>query len=442
MIQSIFRRKASQNLRILVISNFYPPVRAWGYTQWCGEVSQGLAKRGHAVTILTSRTDAAQTEPQSNVRRLLFLENDLNYYSPKHFFLDWTRQEHENQRIVAETIRTETPDLVFVWGMFGLSRSVPATAEKLAPAHTAYYISDHWPREPSLNQAYWRLPARTRAGRVAKRPLALMAQFILLAQRHPPHLEFRHAFVVSHAVRRNLLSAGLPLQNAIVIHGGSDTRRYVQKRSYTPFLTHKPLRLLYAGFFGEHKGVHTAIEALDHMNRKGVAERLHLTLAGSGHPEYEKKLREMVSARDLASKVTFRGRVSPEDMPALFREHDVLVFPSIYEEPLARTVQEAMLSGLVVIGTTTGGTPEMLVGEQTGLTFEKQAAAELARQIERLLQEPGLGPRLAKEGQAAMRQHFTLDRMLDQIDSQIQCIPRRTEPSSVPGSERLSRAQL
>lgn len=431
----MLKSKTSQSLKILFISNFYPPVRAWGYTQWCGEVSQRLPDRGHEILILTSRADAAQVEPQANVLRLLFLENDLNYYSPRHFFLHYTRQEQANQRIVAATIREWNPDLVFIWGMFGLSRGVPATAEQLAPTRTAYYLSDHWPSQPGLNEAYWRLPARGRIGKLVKPPLALLAKSILLAQRYPPRLELRHTFIVSHAVRRNLLAANVPLQDAIVIHGGSDAERFLHKRDYAHFAQKKPLQLLYAGFFGEHKGIHTAIEAMGELDRKGITARLHLTLAGSGHPDYEARLREMVRQYGLDAKVTFLGRVMPERMPLLFREHDVLVFPSIYAEPLARTVQEAMLAGLVVVGTTTGGTGEMLVDDKTGLTFEKENAVGLARQIERLLEEPNPGPRLAQEGQSAILEHFTLERMLDEIEFQIQHIPKHIESSPSPAEE-------
>ena len=41
-------------MRILFLSNFYPPVSRGGYEQWCQEVADGLVARGHEVTVLTS----------------------------------------------------------------------------------------------------------------------------------------------------------------------------------------------------------------------------------------------------------------------------------------------------------------------------------------------------------------------------------------------------
>ncbi len=67
-----------------------------------------------------------------------------------------------------------------------------------------------------------------------------------------------------------------------------------------------------------------------------------LTLVGSGHPDYEAFLRDLVERERLHDFVTFHKPVSKEEMPAILRQFDVLIFPSIYEEPLARITQEAM----------------------------------------------------------------------------------------------------
>ena len=103
-------------------------------------------------------------------------------------------------------------------------------------------------------------------------------------------------------------------------------------------------------------------------------------------------------------------------MPALLRRFDVLVFPSVWEEPLARVMQEAMATGLVVVGTTTGGSKELLVDGETGLAFAAEDAAGLAAQLTRLAAEPGLYPRLAKAGRQAVVERFNIERMVDQVE--------------------------
>ena len=66
-------------------------------------------------------------------------------------------------------------------------------------------------------------------------------------------------------------------------------------------------------------------------------------------------------------------------MPAVLADHDVLVLPTIRPEALSRAVQEAMTMGLVVVATSTGGTPEIVSDGLTGLAFPPGDATALAR---------------------------------------------------------------
>jgi glycosyltransferase involved in cell wall biosynthesis len=79
--------------------------------------------------------------------------------------------------------------------------------------------------------------------------------------------------------------------------------------------------------------------------------------------------------------------------------------------------QEAMASGLVVVGTTTGGTQEILRDGQTGLTFAPGDANGLADQVVRLVSDPELRRRLVQAGRQTVLEKFTLDRMVLEIDA-------------------------
>jgi glycosyltransferase involved in cell wall biosynthesis len=79
-----------------------------------------------------------------------------------------------------------------------------------------------------------------------------------------------------------------------------------------------------------------------------------------------------------------------------------------------------MASGLVVIGTTTGGTKEILKDGETGLTFAPEDADGLAEQIGRLIADPGMCRRLAQAGRQAVLENFTLDRMVQEIEAYLQ----------------------
>jgi glycosyltransferase involved in cell wall biosynthesis len=165
-----------------------------------------------------------------------------------------------------------------------------------------------------------------------------------------------------------------------------------------------------------HKGVHTAIEAMARLVNKRRINQITLTLVGSGHPDYEEFLRDLVERERLHDFVIFHKSVPKDQMPVILQQFDVLIFPSIYEEPLARTTQEAMAAGLVVVGTTTGGTKEILRDGETGFTFAPEDPDALAEQVTRLITDPDLRHLLAQAGRQTVLENFTLDRMVQQIE--------------------------
>jgi len=406
-------------MHVLFLSNFYPPSRPGGYSQWCHEVAETLKSRGHTIGVLTTVPDKAVPD-EKNVYRLLHLENeDLLYYKPMPFFTK--RRKHEKQDLVTtrQVIESFHPDIVFVWGMWALSRTLPAYIEQRGHPPVAYYVSDHWPSDPDMHTVYWKLPANHLVMRLPKKLLAWLAFKMLAAEGKPVNLRFDHAICVSAAVRDNLVKAGLAsFRHAQVIHGGTDVARFLQKgRREQPARRDSNLALLYAGRMVQHKGVHTAIEAMTKLVHEEGAANLKLTLVGSGRPDYEARLRDLVAREGLDNYVTFHGRVSREEMPELMQQFDVLVFPSIYEEPLARMTQEAMVSGLVVVGTTTGGTKEILEDGVNSLTFAPEDADGLACQIKRLAVDPDLRHRLSETGRQTVLEKFALTRMVDEIEA-------------------------
>jgi glycogen(starch) synthase len=401
-------------MRILFLSNFFPPARPGGYTQWCHEVAGRLAERGHTIGVLTSCYELAKAPAsEQNIYRLLHLEGDLAYYQPLHFFTRWKKQHRENLVFLEHTVRDFDPDLIFVWGMWALSKALSARAEQLLPGRVVYYLSDYWPSALDMHTTFWQSPAQRWPMQVPKRVLSKVAMS-MLANEGQTDLKLEQVICVSARVRDLLVEAGLPIQNARIIYGGTDVQRFLGARKRHYLAGH--LKLLYAGQLVRHKGVHTAIEAMARLVHQLRINHITLTLVGSGHPDYEAFLRDLIEREGLHDIVTFHEPVSKDAMPAIFQQFDVLIFPSIYEEPLARVTQEAMASGLVVVGTTTGGTKEILRDGETGLTFTPEDADGLAKQIVRLITNPDLCARLAQAGRQIVLENFTLDKMVQEIE--------------------------
>ena len=96
-------------MRILFLSNLYPPWELGGYEQWCQEVATHLVDRGHDVSVLTSRhgVQSACENGVPYVTRTLHLQTNIAYYRPIDFFLWRPFQERDN----IQTLRKKFPQL-------------------------------------------------------------------------------------------------------------------------------------------------------------------------------------------------------------------------------------------------------------------------------------------------------------------------------------------
>lgn len=405
-------------MRILLISTFYPPHVVGGWEQVVEECNAALKAGSHVTHVLTSTHGLSGPAHEPGVDRVLSLEADLEHYNPASL-LTYRKRVEKNLQATREVIERFKPDVVFVHIMWNLTRGIPWLAEQLCPGRVMYYVADHWPCVPDPHEQYWRDEVARPVRGLAKKLLGKMALNWISQCNRSFKLEFGRVLCVSHAIRNELVEkAGLNPANLHVVYNGIEIERFYRTRS-TP-RSFQTLSLLYAGSLVWHKGVHTAIEAMNVLRKSGQAAGIRLTIIGSGHPDYERQLRELVTRHELQDHVEFRPRVQREEIAALLPGFDVLVFPSTWEEPLARMTQEAMASGLIVIGTPTGGTREILKDGETGLTFRPGDAEGLARQVLRLRANPELYARLSRQAQALIVEKCDQRRMNAEIESHLE----------------------
>lgn len=412
-------------MKILFVSNLFPPFGRGGYEQWCEDVARALAARGHSMAVLTSNAGAASGSrpPDSGavgdslaadsplaVYRLLQSQVEGGLAQTTIRLLRAPRRcEEENLACTRNVIGQFQPDAVMIWGMWNIDRSVPQQIEALMGSRVAYYFCDYWPTLPSAYIQRFQEPARHAQAQQFK---SLIGRYFLprLVQGKPPHLRFEHPICVSRAVRDILVAGGAPVEHARIVYGGTAVEEFGVPSSPPS----EVLRLLYLGRLEAIKGVHTVVQAMQHLDAS-----VSLDLLGAGDPDYTAALKAAVTQAGMQERVHFLGAAKRSEVPQVLAQHDVLLFASEWNEPFARSVLEAMAAGLVVVGTTTGGTGEILVEGQTGLTFAAGDALQLAAQIQRLVVDPGLRRRLALSGRQNVRQYYTLGRMVDELEVEL-----------------------
>ena len=425
-------------MRILFLINFYQIHGSGGQDVSCQQVIRGLKERGHTTLVLTSMQGTNNVPLEADgIYRSLYLEMDLVPW--RHSITFFTRRkarEKHNLQVLERVVGQFKPDIIFIWGMWNLPRSLPAFAETRYPDKVVYRFATYEPTLPSQHEMYWQTPGRTWYSRVVKSVLGRVALAMLAREKQQP-LTFKHAICVSAATRNILVDAGIPVGNARVIHTGLDPQQFLKgQKDQQPSHQKQDLNLLYAGRVYPEKGVDTAIHALEKLVFGRDLRNIKLSVVGSGSPEYEHVLQHQVKQAGLNDYVTFHGHVRADEMPALLQNFDVLMVPSIWQEPFSRVVVEGMISGLVVIATPTGGTTEILKDGENGLLFAPGDADDLAQKIVSLAMDPELRRRLAAAGQQTVLDGFTMTNMMNEIEGYLQDVAQLSvhNPSSLPES--------
>lgn len=196
-----------------------------------------------------------------------------------------------------------------------------------------------------------------------------------------------------------------------VIPSGLDTRRFSPRQRVpgTRSALGIPADAEVIGFAGQlvdHKGVQEflAASALLVFTRPNL---YLLVVGGLGASDYyEAELLGAARRLNIEKRVIFTGHQS--DMPRYLVEMDILLVPS-WREPFGMVVVEGMATGVPVIGSTTGGIPEIIRDGVDGLLVRPRDVATSAAAAGDLLDNPERRARLSREGAARAREVFTVE---------------------------------
>ncbi len=138
------------------------------------------------------------------------------------------------------------------------------------------------------------------------------------------------------------------------------------------------LKLLLAGSISEEKGQIDAIRAVEILVKRGI--NVELLIIGDGDRNYIDKLKSYVKKQALNHYITFLKFTN--ELQEIRKQSDVILVCS-KKEAFGRVTAEAMMTGKLVIGSNSGGTPELIgANEERGYLYPFSSSEQLADKIE------------------------------------------------------------
>ncbi len=424
-------------MRILVLSNLYPPHHAGTHDLRCQTVTEALRTRGHEIRVLTSNHGVNTEQRDQEIERRLRL-NDVFGHPSASTFAELRALELHNHQALGETLAEYQPDLVHVWSLHGLPKSfIFALRNSRLP--TVYDIADLWlanelRADPWLS--WWNRPSlpfpsglrrtlleltggrnrfdKTAPTRMAKGFERLPELYRAVAANSISVFRLDRLYFCSRALKLTTQEAGFRVDHGDVIYPGIPTELYLGevKPAVAPLK-----KFLIVARLAPESGIMTGLLAL----QKARENRLPATLSiyGRGESDFISQLRSYVVQRQLPVEFLTVSNVN-KDLAAVYRQHDAFLYTSEWAEPFAPTVLEAMACGLPVIGATIGGAAELFRHGENALTFTAGEPDELAARMQELQTQPALRCQIAENGQSEVMSRYHQSATIDQIETYLE----------------------
>jgi glycosyltransferase involved in cell wall biosynthesis len=194
-------------------------------------------------------------------------------------------------------------------------------------------------------------------------------------------LRTRKTIAISSVVERDL-DEYYPIDedDIVRIPHGVDVERFSPDSPPHPAVSEDRFTLLHVGRLVSRKHIELAIEGL------AVADRDDVELLVAGTGDHRSRLEKRARQLGVADRTRFLGFVPEAELPSLYASSDAFLFVPRFEG-FGLTFLEAMASGTPVVGTRTGGLPDLGADGENCVLID-QDAADLGAAIERLVDNP------------------------------------------------------
>jgi glycosyltransferase involved in cell wall biosynthesis len=411
-------------MRICLVTRNIPGT---GFPAAGGEVSSYyLAKRlasvGHEVFVVTRLPISQKPRATKNgsLTVFYFLSDPKIPIKPSiHTVLNWASNIPQLTSII-EQIK---PDIIHSYSIDMISRIRIATSDLKIP--TIATINNHFLTCPFLHidpdgDICIKCTPTNLTKCLAKRMPArfAVAEKIMQLIRKNFAWEYDHYTVLSQSHKSILIQHRFPASKITVIPNFIDiqefqarAKKYAHEIEQNLILPKTKPIVTYIGYLREQKGVKYLIQAIPQILREH--SNAYFLIVGPGPQRNE--LIQLATKMGVAEKTLFIEYIDPEKIPAVYYKSTLIVFPSIWPEPLGRIHLEAYAVEKPVVATNVGGIPEIVQNNVNGLLVPPKDSTKLAEAINTLLADPETCRIMGVEGRKYIETNNSPQRVLNQF---------------------------
>lgn len=349
----------------------------------------------------------------SNHEGLNLLKSKINYRFnviplPKYFFYSYWNEHLKTSKKINFFLPLKIISFVFSFvAIFFLSIIIFVTQKSDAIIFSSGGYPGGFSNFPAMLSAFLlRKKKRWMVVRSHVVQIPLLKLFNIITK-----LSLNGIVAISKIIKRELVEMDcFDKKKITIIYPGIDDKKK-QGRNINKIFNKNNFVVGIVGHLSKRKGHETLIRAINKVYKD--YKKIRLIIIGSNIYEPGEKFSRKYYLKKLIkeigiSKIVFWKNYSKNIFTEI-KNMDLLVLPSIKDESFGRVLVEAMASGVAVIGSNTGGIPEIISNNQNGLLFKMGSHEDLSKKIKYIITNNKLRQKIIKNGKKSFLKLFSVN---------------------------------
>jgi len=361
------------------------------------ELAEGLVKRSHKVTIITTRHPKGIEKEETENLKIYYVGDKPLKYTTK-------RYSEESVKLFLKLNKKENFDLIHSQSGAGVWYALKC--EKIVPLIITFHGI-------TLNEA----KSLWNTGLIGRgKGLYILIRDFINYHLSNHKLFFERAdriIAVSNELAKDIKRQyKVPEEKLVVIPNGIDVSKFkpmlAEDLREKLGLTDEKV-IVSVGAISRQKGFHLLLKTLPDILKEYKNARL--IIVGGGL--YLQKLKDMAVKLGVKNHVIFTGRVPDEELPKYYNLADIFAFPTLRVEGLPLVIPEAMACEKPVVASRIGGIPTVIEDGKDGFLIKPNDLKDLRDKILMLLEDEKLAKRVGKTARRKVVRRFSVDRMVN-----------------------------
>lgn len=393
-------------MRVLIINNIFPPGFIGGYELGAFDIARGLARREHAVEVLTSEYFVDDSGADEGAEGAIVVRRDLDCAG----FPNRSPQEiagrsglapfvlPRNLRVLAGRLAVFNPDAVLCFNLSGLGAPSILRLLTASGIRPVVYLMDN---------VFDGMCADTERRRGFERAFGV--------EDWPDETRF---LFMSQNLRQEVERAlGFAVARTEIVPGWFDPAAAAppaepQEESRT--------RFVFVSRVAPHKGIDIALEACRDLLDHGFTD-FGLDVFGGGEVG---PMLQRVTALRLQAHVRYMGAPAKEQLLPQLARYTALLFPTWQREPFGFVVAEAAAAGCLPVMTSGIGAAEWFQDGVDCLKIDRNAASLSAAMQRLITMAADARVAIRRRAQATAARFFHFESALDRVEGALQAAAR------------------